>query len=176
MFGRISSKMLLKSKLSDDSGHYSNKCLLGQKKQKKKTYVVQLPSIKSDICSSVSVMQTHLSKMKWGKNMFNNQLRWNIIQWTGLEKLKTWGLSINSDAGLHKAQLRKTVRSKLGSTIQTGPTILLFPLASHRVEPTRALKITALLFNHDLPDCFPAQTRDSFQWTESFQLQPCSKN
>lgn len=55
---------------------------------------------------------------------------------------ETWGLSVSSDAGLHKLQLqcaRKTVwadnESKLSYPIQTSPIVLLFPSPSRCVSP-----------------------------------------
>ncbi len=69
--------------------------------------------------------------------------------------------------------------SKLGSTIQTNPTVLLFPLPPYRISlhwtntcskktKTRFFSSTTFQPRGD-SDCFPAQTCDSFQRTESFQ-------
>lgn len=73
---------------------------------------------------------------------FNNKPNRNIIQWTGLKTFETWGLSVSSDAGLHKLQLqcaRKTVwadnESKLSYPIQTSPIVLLFPSPLRSVSP-----------------------------------------
>jgi len=73
---------------------------------------------------------------------FNNKPNRNILKWTGLKTFETWGLSVGSNAGLHKLQLQcvhKTVwtdnGSKLSYSIQTSPIVLLFPSLSRCASP-----------------------------------------
>lgn len=117
---------------------------------------------------------------------FNNKPNRNIIQWTGLKTFETWGLSVSSDAGLHKLQLqcaRKTVwadnESKLSYPIQTSPIVLLFPSPLRSISPRWTNKCSENICDSLRPkgnlDCCAFLPKLMTTFNQIFPTPHCSK-